>query len=1032
MSGDSANYDVGYPIYGAKFINEDTLLVAGGGGKFNSSFPNKITALKVNFQKKKRIRRFREITLDSMDDAPTSLDCNNNLILVGCNELFNESSVENVNHHLRKFMFEQEHLKFVASIDFNRTTDPSVFTKFVYIDQRATVAAIASSAVPSVIRIIDPRNLTENYEIETGKEVNDLHFAPNGILLSYITSNSLEVASVRDGKFVARKTDFDKNLILSKIRFINDDTLLVAASLSNSDGVSLLKIGVSSRGVKILKTAPFMFDLNVITSMDVSPNGQFIGISSNDNSIAIINVGKLELVQLVPRVHESNITRVTFSPNSKYLASTSMGNTINVLKLSITSSSILRKIWNFFVNFVLLVVLAGAVQLGYKHDLHGLLYRHAHDIYNSKFKGNTFVDQGSSYCSTVSDDYRGITETADIVSANDLTRDISTELSLFDTSTMKTIVEDLTSSVWISPSSISEVPSLDSPTEIPCSFSSKTSDFVTSDLPMSSLSFTERATSEQILSSSTSELAKPITSSAISTIAETNITPLNAESITSPLEPITEYPESILYSSEQASPLVVVQSDNQRVTSTDGESKMVISEMTSPSPLLTHSLSHTPSSLLSLSAISTAAASSALSTDLVTIITTTRTNPTNGPAELSSIDNLKIAPTREVYKTKIITEVITKIEYRNMPVSSYEATTGQHIEALSSWSLTPTNTMISRSLTEIEPMASELQSMVETPADLTSRESIIDQIKSNLTSYENSSLISASRDSTTFHRKSFSDSSIISSLQSMELPTVTTTSFDSVSTSSASTSIVSSTHPIPELVSSVIEETVTSSFSETKMQGDDASSIESLGHTSIRADSIQTSGINFANPPSSNSTIIEKISSLSTTSGSSSINSVTTPADKDASLFMESGPIPVSHPIPNITITTPSFISDSREMTAGSIAATGLVQKEIMIEVGALKNIPKPSDTHQNINTFVSQPSATETYTSVYEEGISSTSSSSELVSPLNIETTTLPNALIPSGATIAPSDNNLDSNIVYGGNQTAETVNNANLHDEL
>lgn len=231
MSGNSANYDVGYPIYGAKFINEGTLLVAGGGGQFNSSFPNKITALKVNFQKKKHIRRFREITLDSIDDAPTSLDCNNNLILVGCNELFNDSSMENVNHHLRKFVFEQEHLKFVASIDFNRTTDPSVFTKFVYINQRATVAAIASSEVPTVIRIIDPRNLTENYEIETGREVNDLHFAPNGILLSYITSNSLEVASVRDGNFVARKTDFDKNLVLSNIRFLNDNTLLVAASL---------------------------------------------------------------------------------------------------------------------------------------------------------------------------------------------------------------------------------------------------------------------------------------------------------------------------------------------------------------------------------------------------------------------------------------------------------------------------------------------------------------------------------------------------------------------------------------------------------------------------------------------------------------------------------------------------------------------------------------------------------------------------------------------------------------------------------
>lgn len=58
MSGNSANYDVGYPIYGAKFINEGTLLVAGGGGQFNSSFPNKITALKVNFQKRNTLEGF--------------------------------------------------------------------------------------------------------------------------------------------------------------------------------------------------------------------------------------------------------------------------------------------------------------------------------------------------------------------------------------------------------------------------------------------------------------------------------------------------------------------------------------------------------------------------------------------------------------------------------------------------------------------------------------------------------------------------------------------------------------------------------------------------------------------------------------------------------------------------------------------------------------------------------------------------------------------------------------------------------------
>ncbi|KOH00718.1 WD40 repeat domain-containing protein, partial [Saccharomyces eubayanus] len=578
MSGDSADYNVGYPIYGAKFINEDTLLVAGGGGQFNSSFQNKITALKINFQKKKHIRRFREITLESIDDAPASLDCNNNLILIGCNELIGEPSMEDVNHHLRKFVFEQEHLKFVASIDFNRTTDPSVFTKFIYINQSATVAAIASSEVPTVIRIIDPRTLTENYEIETGKEVNDLHFAPNGILLSYITSNSLEVASVRDGKFVARKTDFDETLILSNVRFLNDNTLLVAASLSNSDGVSLLKLGVNSQGIKILKTASFMFDLNGITSMDVSPNKEFVGLSSNDNSIAIINIGKLKLAKLVPRVHESTITRVTFSPDSRYLASTSMGNTINVLKLSNNSSSFLHKVWKFFVNFVLLVVLAGAVQLGYKYNVHGLLYTYAQDVYKAKFKENNRTHEESSSYFTINDATRDITITADIVSVTELTRDIDTELSSFDTSAMITNRDGEPSSVWISASSVLQSSSVDAHTSvIPSSHaSSEASEFVTvSEGSVSSRSPEKSATNESIFLESTPEVNKSITSSIVETIP---VSP-SAEVTPSSLGSAVGSPESSSSLGEKThSTFIEQQSEEQRTMNSINEAETTSSE----------------------------------------------------------------------------------------------------------------------------------------------------------------------------------------------------------------------------------------------------------------------------------------------------------------------------------------------------------------------------------------------------------------------------------------------------------------------
>ena len=1067
MSGNSANYDVGYPIYGAKFINEGTLLVAGGRGQFNSSFPNKITALKVNFQKKKHIRRFREITLDSIDDAPTSLDCNNNLILVGCNELFNDSSMENVNHHLRKFVFEQEHLKFVASIDFNRTTDPSVFTKFVYINQRATVAAIASSEVPTVIRIIDPRNLTENYEIETGREVNDLHFAPNGILLSYITSNSLEVASVRDGNFVARKTDFDKNLVLSNIRFLNDNTLLVAASLSNSDGVSLLKLGVSSKGVKILKTASFMFDLNGITSMDVSPNKKFVALSSNDNSVAIVSVEKLKLVQLVPRVHESTITKVTFSPDSRYLASTSMGNTINVLKLSGTSSSILRNIWKFFLNFVLLVVLAGAIQLGYKHNVHGFIYKHAHDIYKSKFKENTTIDQGSSSYFTINDDYRGITESADIISATDVASDIETEFSSFDTSTMRTTTEDEQKFVWISSSADSQFTSADIPTSASSPSSSSSSSF-----------YEESVTNEPIVSSPTSEITKPLASPTEPNIVEKSSLPLNSESIdllSSSSNSITEYPEPTPDLEEKLSSLIVEQSESEITTDRESVSKLLSTE----SPSLSHMpSSSSSSSSLSLSSSSTTSPTTALSTSTATAVTTTQTNPTNDAANTSFLDNSKPASTREIYKTKIITEVITKIEYRNIPASDSNAEAEQYVTTSSSMLLTPTDTMVSSPVSEIDPIASELERMVETPTHSISIASEFDSVASNLIPNEEILSTSASQDSISSHPSTFSDSSITSGFQSIEVSTVTSSVLASESIPSISDSTFSKFHSISEPVSSAIVETATSSFSKTETktsrviafstEDSERSSalIDNSEYTSVLADNLEPTSVLADNSePTSvladssepTSVFTDAVQSPKTSVGQSSLSEFTNIEGTSTAsmifsssgasigalsdigkgtLSVESASSTVAQPMPGVTTTAPSFVSSPHKISASSIDASGFVQKEIMIEVQSSKHSSEAFGVRhkisEKVNTPVSRMLTTEMQASGTVDVTEDVSLSSEVISALNVEITSLPNPVAPPQTIAAPLNNNSNTNIVNDDNAVAGTVNYAGLHDEL
>lgn len=403
------------------------LLVAGGGGEGNNGIPNKLTALRVDFQKKKVIKRFREITLDPNDDSPTTLDVANDIILLGCNE--NSAKIKNGegNNHLRKFVYENEHLKFVAAVDFDNSILPEDYTKLIYISRDGTVSAIASSKVPTVIRIIDPRDLTEKYEIETGHEVKDMHFAPDGKVISYITASTLEVISIVTGRFIIRKTDFEKNYILSKIRFLTDDTVLIAASLKKGNGIVMIKISLKSGSASVLKTKLVTNKFKGVTSMDVDAKNQLAVIAGNDNSIALVKLNDFSLGKLFKQVHNFAITRVTFSPDSNYFASVSAANTVHIIKVPenyALSTSIWKKLWTFFINFVVIVILAILGQISYKYDVHNKVYTYVKDQYNARQNNSSIPN----------DIFKQTTLIGDIVSVQTVTKHLSTDKITVDTS----------------------------------------------------------------------------------------------------------------------------------------------------------------------------------------------------------------------------------------------------------------------------------------------------------------------------------------------------------------------------------------------------------------------------------------------------------------------------------------------------------------------------------------------------------------------------------------------------------------------
>ncbi|KAK6458225.1 WD40-repeat-containing domain protein [Scheffersomyces xylosifermentans] len=352
---ESATLDVGFPIMSAKFINNKTVLVTGGGGEGNNGIPNKITAIKCSFKvqdPKRRLQRFREITLPSNEDSPQCLDTgkivddeeNKFSVFVGCNQSSQLIRSMNINNNLRKYVYtNEEHLRFVdaAQLEEEIVGDVDDYPKVIRLSTNSGVGSFMTSSVPSAIYIFNPDSLELKFKYKPEKEVEIKDFAlspeDDGKTLVYVTSNSIEAVSTSDASKVSTsikntKTDSElKKFILSKVRFLNNDIVIVSASSRGSKGAVLLKYSLSEQ--KILKQSLISKKFNNIVALDISQSQDLVAVAGNDLSLTVIRLSDFKVLSTYPKLHPFAITSVAFSPNGSKLATGSAANTLHVFRV---------------------------------------------------------------------------------------------------------------------------------------------------------------------------------------------------------------------------------------------------------------------------------------------------------------------------------------------------------------------------------------------------------------------------------------------------------------------------------------------------------------------------------------------------------------------------------------------------------------------------------------------------------------------------------------------------------------------------
>ncbi|CAN3372376.1 hypothetical protein DIURU_004166 [Diutina rugosa] len=372
----SVTLDVGYPVYGAKYINNSTLVVTGGGGNGNHGIPNKITVIKVSFSVKdpqRRLQRFREITLPPDEDCPQCIDVaidvdsddQGHAVVLGCNQSAQLISSMNINNNLRKYSFtSDEHLRFVDAAQLEENAgDVGVYPKIVRISPRATVGALMTSAIPSNIILFNPDSLEVIGKITSGQEIRDFALSSDddGKSLAYVTSKQLVICQTLSGQTLST---FDLgNLQLRKVRFTDAGHVVVGASAPKKGAVLAI---VNTKSGKIEKQKVVSSKFNNITAIDVHPQANLIGIAGNDLSVTIVRLSDLAVLKSFPKHHPFAITSVAFNPRGTQLASVSAANKVHVFKIPPTyaqrTGSTIGTLFNYLVMILLIAGSAIVVQ----------------------------------------------------------------------------------------------------------------------------------------------------------------------------------------------------------------------------------------------------------------------------------------------------------------------------------------------------------------------------------------------------------------------------------------------------------------------------------------------------------------------------------------------------------------------------------------------------------------------------------------------------------------------------------------------
>jgi len=324
----------GFPVFCSAWKDDNTFIIAGGGGIGNSGVKNLIQLYTIE---EGEVKKQDEIVLSRKEDAPTSLSLNLSESLIGCGINASEEIIlSGKNKSLRTFKIDGKKIKEHKTFAVFKSKEPSDYQKVTAFNKKGTkVLCISAEGEVAVLNCPKFEKGFENYQCEK-EQMQSGEFSPDDKYFITISDKRIHIFSSSTGKleYTIENPISNKNLVCQfrNAKFgvkESRDYFYVAVNAKNKKMSWVCKF--SLKNFELIQSCPTSF--KPISDMCISHDGSYVSVSDSGMEIKLVSTKDLCVLHSIKTDHSFPITTLKVNNNSTYVLSGSADGTFTISPL---------------------------------------------------------------------------------------------------------------------------------------------------------------------------------------------------------------------------------------------------------------------------------------------------------------------------------------------------------------------------------------------------------------------------------------------------------------------------------------------------------------------------------------------------------------------------------------------------------------------------------------------------------------------------------------------------------------------------